>query len=144
MPWVRVCPIPVDAFDNRVRAVLGRMTAISLFERSMLARQARQLAVSSGIKRPIADVTFRCHDRGMNTERFIAGQRKGVNFILTAFVILTSVMWGATVCDWAFHLGWGWDRQILWLAPPMMLFGVVLRFLCMAIFRFVGGDPSGS
>ncbi len=80
----------------------------------------------------------------MNTERFIADQRKGVNYILAAFVILISIMWVATVCDWALNLGWEWDKQILWLAPPMILFAVVLRFICMAIFRFVGGDPNGS
>jgi hypothetical protein len=80
----------------------------------------------------------------MNTERFVAGQRKGVNFVLAAFVIFASVMWSATLCDWVFNLGWGWDRQILWLAPPMMLFAVVLRFFCMAIFRLVGGGVNGS
>ncbi len=80
----------------------------------------------------------------MNTERFIAGQRKGVNFVFAAFVFLISVMWVASVCDWVFNLGWGWDRQILWLGPPMLLLGVVLRFLCMAIFRFIDGDPNGS
>ena len=79
----------------------------------------------------------------MNIERFVAGQRKGVNLVFAAFVVLISVMWVATLCDWAFKLGWGWDRQLLWLAPPMVLFAVVLRFLCMAIFRFVGGDPNG-
>ncbi len=75
----------------------------------------------------------------MNSERFIAGQRKGVNFVFAAFVILLSAIWGTTLCDWALNLGWGWDRQILWLAPPMMFFAVVLRLVCMAIFRFVGG-----
>ncbi len=78
----------------------------------------------------------------MNTERFIAGQRKGVNFVLAAFVTLLTVMWSATFCDWVFNLGWGWDKQIIWLAPPMMLFAIVLHFVCMAIFRFVGGDPN--
>ncbi|WP_277983900.1 hypothetical protein [Sphingomonas faeni] len=67
-----------------------------------------------------------------------------MSFVFAAFAILVSVMWGATLCDWAFDLGWGWDRQILWLAPPMMLFAVVLRFVSMAIFRFAGGDPNGS
>jgi hypothetical protein len=80
----------------------------------------------------------------MDTERFVAGQRKGLNLFFATFAILLSAMWGATLCDWAFHLGWGWDREILWLAPPMMLFGVVLRFVCMAIFRFVDGVRNGS
>jgi hypothetical protein len=74
----------------------------------------------------------------MNIERFVAGQRKGVNLIFAAFFVLLLVMWVATVCDWAFNLGWGWDRQIIWLAPPMMLFAVFVRFCCMAIFKFFG------
>lgn len=80
----------------------------------------------------------------MDTKRFVARQRRGVNRVLAVFVILLSVMWVATFCDWAFNLRWGWDRQILWLAPPMMLFAVVLRFCCMAIFDFVGNDRNGS
>ena len=76
----------------------------------------------------------------MSTDSFIAGQRRGANFILTAFAIVISFMWAATLCDWTFNLGWGWDREILWLAPLMLLFAVVLRFLGMAIFRFVGDD----
>ena len=93
---------------------------------------------------PVVDVAARCHVREMNIERFVSGQRKAVNFIFAAFVILISGMWVTTLCDWRLNLGWGWDKQILWLAPPMMLFAVVLRFLCMVIFRFVGGDPNGS
>lgn len=79
----------------------------------------------------------------MNIERFVACQRKGVNLIFAAFFALVLAMWVATVCDWAFNLGWGWDRQIIWLAPPMMLFAGFVRFCCMAIFKFVGGDFNG-
>ena len=80
----------------------------------------------------------------MNIERFIAGQRKGVNLVFAMSVALLSVMWVATICDWAFNLGWGWDRQIIWLAPPMILFAAFVRFCCMAIFKFVGGNFNGS
>lgn len=80
----------------------------------------------------------------MDTERFIAGQRKGLNFIFAAFAILVTVMWAATLCDWAFNLGWGWDRQGLWLAPLMMLFAVAIRFLGMGILRFISSNSNGS
>lgn len=90
--------------------------------------------------RPIADVVTSCYALLMSTERFIAGQRRGVNVILTAFAIVVSFMWAATLCDWTFNLGWGWDVEILWLAPLILLFAVVLRSLYMAIFRFVGDD----
>jgi hypothetical protein len=80
----------------------------------------------------------------MNIERFIAGQRKGVNLTFAMFVALLSMMWVAAICDWAFNLGWGWDRQIIWLAPPMMLGAAFVRFCCMAIFKFVSGNFNGS
>lgn len=80
----------------------------------------------------------------MNIQRFVAGQRKAVDIILTMFVALLSVMWIATVCDWGFNLGWGWDKQIIWLAPPMLLFAMLVRFCCMAIFRFVSDNFDGS
>lgn len=74
----------------------------------------------------------------MTHERFLAGQRKGVNAFFVIFVCLVTAMWVATLLDWAFNLGWGWDRQILWLGPPMVLFAAFVRFCAMAIFRFVG------
>ncbi len=80
----------------------------------------------------------------MSNERFIAAQLKGVNVIFVMFVTLASTMWVATLCDWAFNLRWGWDRQILWLAPPMVLFALVLRLFCTAIFKFVGDNNNGS
>ena len=80
----------------------------------------------------------------MNIERYVAFHRKGVNLIFAMFAALAVVMWVATVCDWAFNLGWGWDRQIVWLAPLMLLFATFIRFGCMVIFRFVVGNSSGS
>jgi hypothetical protein len=80
----------------------------------------------------------------MNLKSFVAGQRRGVNLILSLYTALLVLMWVATVCDWAFNLGWGWDRKIIWLAPPMLLFGVFVRFCCVAVFNFFGGNTHGS
>ena len=79
----------------------------------------------------------------MDNERFVAGQRKAVNLIFVMSAGFIVAMWVAAVCDWAFNLGWGSDTQIIWLAPPMLLFGAFIRFCCMAIFRFIGGNSSG-
>lgn len=76
----------------------------------------------------------------MKAERFVDRQRRAVNVIFVLFVGLVSIMGGLTLCDWAFDLGWGWDRQILWLGPPMILFAGALRFLCIAILKFVGDN----
>lgn len=85
-----------------------------------------------------------CDAVTMDQRRHIRLQRKGVNAFFVAFVALVSVMWVATLCDQVFVLGWRWDRQILWLAPPMLLFAIVVRFCCMAILRFVEGAANGS
>ncbi len=84
-----------------------------------------------------------CNTTAMDQRRFVQQQRKGVNAVFVAFAVLATVMWVATLCDQVFKLGWGWDRQILWLAPPMLLFAVVVRFCCMAIFRFIDGASNG-
>jgi hypothetical protein len=78
----------------------------------------------------------------MNIQRFVAGQRRAVDVIFMMFVALLSVMWIVTICDWALNLGWGWDKQIIWLAPPMLLFAMFVRVCCMA-FRFVGDNFGG-
>lgn len=96
-------------------------------------------AKRTGCYRPIADMSVSCDARTMQLQKYVQLQRKGVNAIFAAFATLLSAMWVATVCDQVFALGWGWDRQILWLAPPMLLFAVFVRFCCMAIFRFVEG-----
>lgn len=80
----------------------------------------------------------------MNIERFVNGQRNAVNRTFGAFAALVAAMWVATICDWAFDLGWGWDKQIIWLAPPMILFAIFVRFCCMVIFKFVGENFNGS
>jgi hypothetical protein len=64
-----------------------------------------------------------------------------MNVILVVFVAFVMFMWLATAIDKAFNMGWGWDGQILWLGPPMVLFAVLLRFVATAIFKFVGRNP---
>lgn len=67
-----------------------------------------------------------------------------MNRIFLMFFGLLAVMWIATVCDWAFNLDWGWDFQIIWLAPLMSLFAVFVRFCCMLIFSLVERNFNGS
>lgn len=76
----------------------------------------------------------------MTTEAFVNRQRRAVNSVLVLFVGLLAFMWCATFLDWAFGFGWGWDRQILWLAPLMVLFAALVRFCALAIFRFVASN----
>lgn len=76
----------------------------------------------------------------MTDDSFITGQRKGVNIIFAMVASLATVMWCATALDVTFDLQWGWDRQILWLAPLMVLFAAIVRFFAKAIFKFVEGN----
>ena len=74
----------------------------------------------------------------MRMDRFVNGQRKAVNLVCVAFVALVTIMWIATALDKTFGMGWGWDSQILWLGPPMLLFTILLRSCAMAVLKFVG------
>lgn len=76
----------------------------------------------------------------MATKRFIESQRRGIDVILAIFVVVISLMWLATACDYLFGLEWGWDKQILWLGPLMVAWGFFIRFCARAIFRFVGSN----
>ncbi|MGK6318998.1 hypothetical protein [Sphingomonas sp. DT-204] len=76
----------------------------------------------------------------MSYEPFLNRQRRAVNVIFGMFIALLAFMWVAAAADLLFAFGWGWDRQILWLAPPMMLFAALVRFCAFAIFKFVGSN----
>lgn len=75
----------------------------------------------------------------MISQRHIHRQRKAMNVMLGLTAAFLTPLWLATIFDQLFHLGLGWDRQLLWLAPSAVLFMVVFRFFCISIFRFAGG-----
>jgi hypothetical protein len=62
----------------------------------------------------------------------------GFNFTIAVIIVGMCGMWLATLADQTFHLRWGWDHQILWLAPLIVLFALIIRFAGHIIFRFVG------
>ena len=76
----------------------------------------------------------------MSNQSFIEGQRRGINIIFTLCVGLLALRWVATVLDVIFGLGWGWDREALWLGPAMIGFAILARFSAMAILKFVGSN----
>jgi hypothetical protein len=51
-----------------------------------------------------------------------------------------ALMWIATIADHTLRLGWGWDVQIIWLAPIIMAGALLTRFLSRLIFRWVGAS----
>jgi hypothetical protein len=76
----------------------------------------------------------------MSDQRFVDGQRKRLNIVFALFVSLLTLMWVATALDAAFSLGWGWDRQGLWLGPLMVAFAILVRLAALAMLRFVGSN----
>ena len=72
------------------------------------------------------------------TERLALG---GFNASTVAVIVVVSGMWLATLADRTFHLGWGWDRQILWVAPIIGVGAMFVRLVGHMIFRWVGALP---
>jgi hypothetical protein len=55
-----------------------------------------------------------------------------------AVAIAAALMWVATLADHFLRLGWGWDVQIIWIAPIIIAGALVTRLLSRIIFRWVG------
>ena len=71
-------------------------------------------------------------------ERLAVG---GFNVSTTTVMIAASLMWLATAADRLFHLDWGWDRQILWTSPIVVIGTLLTRLIGGAIFRAIGATP---
>lgn len=76
--------------------------------------------------------------RQSGTEKLAVG---GFNLSIVAIIVAVSGMWLATLVDYLFHLGWGWDRQILWVAPIIIVGAMLVRLIGHAVFRLIGAQP---
>jgi hypothetical protein len=74
---------------------------------------------------------------GMNGKRIVDQQRRTTRTFFSIFVGLISLSWLAAAVDVLFELGWGWDRQDLWVLPLVLVFAAILRVFGNAIFKFV-------
>lgn len=77
----------------------------------------------------------------MASDRYYRGVVGSFNIILLAVAVAGCLMWLATVADRLFSLGWGWDRQILWIAPIIIGGAIIVRLVGHTIFRAVGAIP---
>ena len=80
---------------------------------------------------PLADVRRRSQSAAMRHERFAARFRKDASLTFWSIVAVVSLMWVLTLLDFAFGLGWGWDKRGLWAAPLILLIATTVR-LCHA------------
>jgi hypothetical protein len=69
--------------------------------------------------------------RAMRYKCFATWFRKDFNPTFRSIVAVVSLMWVSTLLDFAFGLGWGWDRRNLWVAPMVLLIATTVR-LCQA------------
>ena len=49
------------------------------------------------------------------------------NISFVAITVMVSFMWLATIADRLLGLKWGWDRQIIWIAPIILLGAIIVR-----------------
>jgi hypothetical protein len=73
----------------------------------------------------------------MSAKRTVQRQRRAMKLFLRVFCSVIAAMWVATALDFAFELDWGWDQQILWTAPLMVIFAGILSIFAKGIFQFV-------
>ncbi len=71
--------------------------------------------------------------------RFVVGS---FNVVGKAIIVATCLMWLITLADLLLGLGWGWDKQGLWLAPIIIVMGIAVLMGGNAIFRLVGAAPA--
>ena len=64
------------------------------------------------------------------------------NISFVAITVMVSFMWLATIADRLLGLKWGWDRQIIWIAPIILLGAIIVRSIGHGIFRLFGAVPS--
>lgn len=76
--------------------------------------------------------------RQSGTEKLAVG---GFNFSIIAVIVVVSGMWLATLADYLFDLGWGWDRQIFWIAPIIIVGAMLVRLIGHSVFRVIGAQP---
>lgn len=80
----------------------------------------------------------------MRYERFDAWFRKEFDWTFWSIVAVVSVIWAATILDFALSLGWGWNSQVLWAAPLVLLIAFAVRIWKVAIDKLMDRFRNGS
>src|SRR5690242_19980717 len=88
--------------------------------------------------RPIADISSVAHPTVMSLDGYNRFVVRSTDWSLWAVVAISSLMWIATIADHFLDLGWGWDVQIIWIAPIVVAGALLTRVLSRAILRWVG------
>jgi hypothetical protein len=63
---------------------------------------------------------------------------RGTDLSCWAVAVVAATIWFATIADHFLRLRWGWDVQIIWIAPFIIAEALLVRLLSRVIFRWVG------
>jgi hypothetical protein len=74
----------------------------------------------------------------MSLERFRRFNVRSTDIICLVIASVAALMWLATVADHLLGLRWGWDVELIWIAPIVGGGALLVRTLARAIFRWVG------
>jgi hypothetical protein len=74
----------------------------------------------------------------MSLERFHRFNVRSTEISCLVIAVMAALMWLATAADHLFGLRWGWDVEIIWIAPIVGGGALLIRTLARAIFRWVG------
>ena len=80
------------------------------------------------------------YGRGMSSDRFHRLNVRGTEIICWIAVAMAALMWVATVADHLLGLRWGWDIDIIWVAPIVGGGALLVRALARVIYRWVGAS----
>lgn len=74
----------------------------------------------------------------MSPERFHRFNVRSTEIICLVGAAMAALMWLATVLDHLLDLRWGWDIEIIWIAPIIIGGALLTRTLARVIFRWMG------
>lgn len=80
----------------------------------------------------------------MRHKRFDSWFRKEFDWTFWSIITVVSVIWAATILDFALGLGWGWDSQVLWAAPLILLIAFAVRIWKVGIDKLMDRFRNGS
>ncbi|VXC89631.1 hypothetical protein [Sphingomonas sp. AX6] len=69
--------------------------------------------------------------------RFSTWFRNEFSWTFWSIIAVVGAVWLATLLDFVFGLGWGWDIRGLVAAPLILLIAVIIRFWHVAINKLM-------
>jgi hypothetical protein len=67
---------------------------------------------------------------------------RSFNAVGKTIIAVACLMWLIPLADLLLDLGWGWDKQGLWIGPNFVIMGTVVLIGGNAIFRLLGAAPT--